>query len=129
VSGADEPLYSERVRQLFAETPRAGVLTGGRGLGVVRTGRAGGRGQGVEVEFSARISEGRVVEVRFRALGCPYTIAAAAAVAAAAEGAELAQAQVDPQALALDLGVPRDRLGRLLVVQDALAACLHGDAT
>ncbi len=116
--------YGPLVRRLFADPPGAGRLEGPD----VRHGRAGDRVRdGAEVAFSLRVRDGVVAEARFQAFGCPHTIAAAALVAAGLPGEALAAVDCDPHALARRLDVPAEKLGRLLIVEDALAACLGRD--
>jgi NifU-like protein involved in Fe-S cluster formation len=117
--------YSQLVRQLFATTPHAGRIPR---QGDVRIGRAGGPAHGVEVEFSILVSGARVARACFRAFGCPYTIAGASLVAQRLSGARLAGFRVDPQALARELDAPAEKLGNLLIVEEALIACLGRDA-
>jgi NifU-like protein involved in Fe-S cluster formation len=113
--------YSSLVREHFERPRLAGRLTGPG----VRLGSAGSTERGVWVEFSVRIAEGRVADARFRAYGCPHTIAAASWVAQHLVGQPLAQApEIDPLALGERLEAPAEKLGNLLVVEDALRACL-----
>ena len=113
--------YSALVREHFERPRLAGRLNG---LGV-RMGAAGSTERGVWVEFTVRIAEGRVAEARFRAYGCPHTIAAASWVADHLVGQPLADAaEIDPLELGELLEAPAEKLGNLLVVEDALRACL-----
>ncbi|MGB5623137.1 MAG: iron-sulfur cluster assembly scaffold protein [Gammaproteobacteria bacterium] len=108
--------YSALVRERFERPGNAGRL-----LGDVVTGAAGERAHGARVEFDFRLSGGRVERARFRAYGCPHTIAAASWVAEQAEGRNLEQSDwLDPQSLADVLELPEHKLGVLLVVEDAL---------
>jgi NifU-like protein involved in Fe-S cluster formation len=62
--------------------------------------------------------------VRFRAFGCPHTLAAADWVAALLEGSSVeALITVDWSALAGLLALPREKFGKLLRIEDALADC------
>ena len=113
--------YSALVREHF-ERPRLSGRLGGRG---VRQGAAGSTERGVWVEFSIRIADGRVADARFRAYGCPHTIAAASWVAEHLIGQPVARAaEIDPLELGERLEAPAEKLGNLLVVEDALRACL-----
>ena len=88
--------------------------------GIRYRGCAGQRRQLAQVQFEARVEDGRVTAAGFGAFGCPHTLAAASLVADRMVGQPLATAvRVEPRALARDLGVPEDKLGRLLVVEDA----------
>jgi NifU-like protein involved in Fe-S cluster formation len=112
--------YSALVREHFERPRLAGRLTGPD----VRLGSAGSTGRGVWVEFSIRVADGRVADARFRAYGCPHTIAAASWVAQALIGQPVEEAgQLDPLELAERLEAPAEKLGNLLVVEDALREC------
>ena len=63
--------YSARVRALFASAAHAGRV--GDGL------EAYVEDQGVRVELTARVENGTLGELRFRAWGCPHLLAAAEA--------------------------------------------------
>jgi len=114
--------YSARVRALFDALPRAGDLPAG---GPVIAGEAAAIDRGAWVRFEARLANGRITDCRFRAWGCPHTLAAAALAAA-----ELAAGRGAPDArrLAHELDAPAAKLGRLLVVEDAMQALLAEQA-
>lgn len=112
------PAYSPRVLALFSALPRAGALPAGDGLIV---GESVALERGAWVRFEARVAAGRIADCRFSAWGCPHTLAAAALVAEAlAEGEEAP----DAHHLARELEAPAGKLGRLLVVEDAMQALL-----
>lgn len=113
--------YSPRVRELFATAPRAGALPAGTGSR--RTGEAMALDRGAWARFETRIRGGVVAEARFRAWGCPHVLAACALVAARLEGRAPGEAPgTDAATLAADLEAPPEKLGRLLVVEDAVTA-------
>ncbi len=114
--------YSELTQRYFeAATDRAGTLAGPR----VLRGEAGSIAQGTWVSFEARAGAGgRLEEARFLAFGCPHVIAICAWLAEQAIGA-LPQSTGEPvQALRERFCVPYEKLGRLLVVEDAWVACV-----
>jgi NifU-like protein involved in Fe-S cluster formation len=117
--------YCGEVRHRFETAPRHG-----RVLAAPSERLAGGAGEtnrGVRVEFEARVREGRIVECRFRAYGCPHVIAAASWVAEQAEGRAAGDTGwLDPRRLAELLEAPPYKLGSLLVVEDAFRACVAG---
>lgn len=115
--------YSSEVERYFDDPPNVGVLSGPqRQLGV---GAAGGVRHGARVEFHIRVDEGVVQEARFRAYGCPCTIAAAARAAEKLQGLGVAaMGKFDPHELAAELGLPADKLTGVLLVEDALRASL-----
>ncbi len=111
--------YSARVRALFAELPNAGPLPAP--AGPVAAGEAIALDRGAWVRFEARCEDGRIAECRFRAWGCPHTLAASALAASRLSGASLAVARaIDATGLARELDAPAEKLGRLLVVEDAI---------
>jgi len=115
--------YSPRVRELFATLPHAGVIEDGTGQ--VLRGEAGTPSEGAWVRFHLRVGDGRVIDARFQGLGCPHTLAAAAWLAGRLPGRELAQAVPEsPESWGRDLAVPVEKLGRLLMIEDALRAAL-----
>jgi NifU-like protein involved in Fe-S cluster formation len=115
--------YSPRVLELFRKLPGAGTLPAG--AGTVVAGEAVALDRGAWVRFEARLEAGRVAECRFRAFGCPHTLAAAALAASKLANAAAADAPaVDARLLARELDVPAEKLGRLLVVEDAIHALL-----
>jgi NifU-like protein involved in Fe-S cluster formation len=89
-------------------------------------GDAGHEDLGTRVRFELRSNDGVVTGARFQAFGCPHTIAAAAWLADHLPGRPLESANPMP---ILDLGrlldVPTEKLGRLLVVEDALQAAVE----
>ncbi len=115
--------YSPRVLELFAELPGAGSLPAGNGE--IVAGEAVALDRGAWVRFEARLEGGRIADCRFRAWGCPYTLAAAALVTAELRAGPEARSQViDASRLARELGAPAEKMGRFLVVEDALRSLL-----
>jgi len=118
--------YSARVRELFATLPHAGVIADSAGR--VLRGEAGAASEGTWVRVHLLVAGGRVIDARFQGLGCPHTLATAAWLAGRLPGRELARAVPEsPESWARDLAVPTEKLGRLLLIEDALHAALgHG---
>jgi NifU-like N terminal domain len=84
-------------------------------------GRAGNPALGTQVSFQWRVADGAVAEARFRAFGCPFTLAVCDFIAAGLKGGRPPQPwQGDPHSWAALLSVPPERLGRLLIIEDAL---------
>ncbi|HEX9707437.1 MAG TPA: iron-sulfur cluster assembly scaffold protein [Steroidobacteraceae bacterium] len=116
--------YSPRVLELFARLPGAGPLPPGPGRQVA--GEAIALDRGAWVRFDARIEAGRIADCVFRAWGCPHTLAAAAWVAAEVRmRAVMDCASIDAPRLARELDAPAEKMGRMLVVEDALGALLE----
>jgi len=108
--------YGAEVLTLFREASHAGQVAGGF------SGRARGRSGGVEVVFSAGVADGRMVRMRYGALGCPWVIAACEWACRQAEGGPVAGLNaLDAAAMARALAAPAEKTGSLLVVEDALA--------
>jgi NifU-like protein involved in Fe-S cluster formation len=152
--GADA--LGRQIRALFAELSHAGDIVPNPAIGDPATGvgasvatcacdgapdslrertlagAAGRAALGTRVRFQLRVRGLEVHEVRYRAYGCPYTLATCEWIARALTGLTLAarspaaliQAIGGATAWADHLGVPPERLGRLLVIEDALRAAL-----
>jgi hypothetical protein len=118
--------YAASTRLRFETAVNAGTLSGPG----VRRGAAGSRAQGTWVQFDLRVDAGRIQAARFLAFACPHTIAAAdfvAGLAAAglAPGLELPASIPSLQTRFL---VPTEKLGRLLIVEDAWRAAIGAGA-
>ena len=111
--------YSERVRALFASAVHAGRVEGGL--------EAYAGDQGTRVELTARVDDDKIGELRFRAWGCPHLLAAAEAFCDEFEGRRLSElAAFQAVEVMQTLPVPREKMGRILVLEDAvrsLGAC------
>ena len=114
--------YNDLTRQYFESAANAGEL---QGPGVFR-GAAGDKAQGTWVQFDLHIKAGTVSAASFLAFACPHTIAVAAWLAEQAVGGRLQP--VLPEgvpALRDRFAVPVEKMGRLLIIEDAwLAAVL-----
>jgi NifU-like protein len=114
--------YSAEVRQRFAALARAGPM--GNGAPHVVRGEAEDRSQNVWVRFEIQALEGEIRKIRFQAFGCPHTVAAASWAAERLEGRRVDDlGRLDVRTLRTALNVPVEKLGRLLLIEDALAAC------
>jgi len=99
-------------------------------------GEAGSREQGtlVRVQLRIALADRTVGEMRYRAFGCPYTLAACEWLArqlggrtlGMLSGGGLAETVGAPAGWCEALGIPPARLGRLLIIEDALIAALQG---
>jgi NifU-like protein involved in Fe-S cluster formation len=88
------------------------------------SGSAEDHSQLVWVRFDLQLSAGRIGAVRFHVLGCPHTMAATSWVAESLVGQPVgALEEVDAQALKQAFAVPQEKLGRLLVIEDAAREC------
>jgi cysteine desulfurase len=111
-------------RALFDELPGAGA---GRGLdGTVIEGEAGGPESECWVRFFVQVAGDTVKDARFLAFGCPHTLAAAAWVAGRLRGRQRCEGPPGaPAEWAQMLGAPVEKLGRLMVVEDAVRSSLQ----
>ncbi len=133
-----DPLGST-VRGLFsslqhAGEPADGPALAGAGSDAARMlqGEAGRERRGTRVRFTLRVVGDTLTQVRYRAYGCPHTLAACEWLARQLESRRL-EAIGDqplpppiggPADWARQLQIPPAKLGRLLVVEDALRAAL-----
>jgi cysteine desulfurase len=109
----------------FRKPPRPPRFPEGTPPAGIRHGRAGRRAEGTEVFFELEIDGGFVKSARFSAYGCPHTVAIAAWLCEVLEGARIdAGIPGSPAEWAASLEVPTEKLGRLLIVEDALRAAL-----
>jgi NifU-like protein involved in Fe-S cluster formation len=118
--------YNEQTRRYFQTAARAGVLSGP----LVYRGAAGNREHGTWVQFDVQTASGILKEARFLAFGCPHTIAVAAWVAEQVLGQPVIRRLPDSvQAISLQFAVPVEKLGRLLIVEDAWLAAIDSAIT
>jgi cysteine desulfurase len=88
------------------------------------SGEAGGPGQETWVRFHLTVAGDIVRAARFKAYGCPHTMKVAQWLTDRLAGRRRDEGiPGNPSSWAETLGVPVERLGRLLVVEDALLAC------
>jgi NifU-like protein involved in Fe-S cluster formation len=114
--------YNPAVERHFAAPPRARELPAG--LEGLVAGEAEDRTLHVWVRFELQVAGGKVAAVAFQAFGCPHTLAAANVVADWLEGRTVEEARrLDVKALCAELEVPVEKLGKLLRIEDAVAAC------
>ena len=114
--------YSSDVRRRFLAPARAGTIPSDAAN--VVTGAAEDRSLELWVRFQVQVNGRTIERMRFQAFGCPHAIAAADLVASDLEGMPVdALVGVDLQALARRTALPREKFGKLLCIEDALAAC------
>ncbi len=117
--------YSELTRLYFDNAAAAaGILRGAR----VGRGAAGSQRTGTWVQFDIEVEPGRraqrrIVAARFLAFACPHTIGVAAWIAERSVGEVCTAALPESvHALRQRFEVPTQKLGRLLIVEDAWIA-------
>ncbi len=110
--------YNDLTRRYFDQAAAGGVLSGPDTF----RGAAGGRAQGTWVQFDVQTTgEGRsIAAASFLAFGCPHVIAVAAWLAEQAVGRRVEPALPQSvQTLRIRFDAPVEKLGRLLIVEDA----------
>ena len=105
-------------------TPERWPAVGPAAAAVV-SGEGGGPGQDTWVRFQLLVADGTVKDARFQAFACPHTTAVAAWLCGQLPGrARAVLIPGSPAEWAAARGIPVEKLGRLLIVEDALRACL-----
>jgi cysteine desulfurase len=118
-------VLSPLARRYFSAASRPPRFLDGAGPAGISRGRAGRREDGAEVAFELEIADGIVKSARFTAYGCPHTLAISAWLCDVLEGAAVAAGTPGtPADWARKFEVPTEKLGRLLIVEDALRAAL-----
>jgi NifU-like protein involved in Fe-S cluster formation len=117
---------SEVVRRFDSARGLAELPHGAAGL---LAGEAEDRTLHVWVRVHLQVIDGAIQTARFAVFGCPHTVAAASRAAEWLEGRLLTDAaRLDIRALQAELGVPVEKLGKLLRIEDAVsAACGAAD--
>jgi NifU-like protein involved in Fe-S cluster formation len=111
-------VYSEEVRRRF-EAAGADPAPADDA-----TGSAEDRALGVWAQCRVQIRDHLIDRAHFHVFGCPHTIAAASLLAEWLQGRPVVALREEwASRLADQLQVPREKLGRLLVLEDALTAC------
>jgi NifU-like protein involved in Fe-S cluster formation len=111
-------IYSSLVIDHF-EHPRA-IGTFELGPDVI-TASAGRAEQGAMIHFAGRVADDRLVALRFRAYGCPHTIAAASWLTEQLTGATLEDLhRWSWREAERVLEVPAEKRGKLLLLEDAV---------
>ena len=110
--------YSARVRDYFTQPAHAGALATGQSVLL--------EGQDVRLQLAAAVRCGRVEAMRFKAWGCPHTIAAAEAACRTLEGRPVeALLEFSAHGLMEELPVPVEKTGRILLLEDAVHSLGH----
>ncbi len=95
------------------------------GGATIVSGEAGGPGQETWVRFHLTVAGDIVKEARFKAFGCPHTMDTVAWLCGELRGrTRRALIPGTPAGWAASRAVPPEKLGRLLIVEDALRDCL-----
>jgi NifU-like protein involved in Fe-S cluster formation len=114
--------YGSTVRQHFRSPRGAGAAVPAAVEWVA--GAAEDRTLNVWVRFQVELSNGVIGAARFQVYGCPHTIAAASCVAEGLGGRSVeALRAIDAHELLGVVGAPIEKLGKMLLIEDALAGC------
>jgi cysteine desulfurase len=114
------------VERLRAISPAAGESPSPWPGETVVSGEAGAPGQDTWIRFQLLVGGDVVKDARFQAYGCPHTLAVAEWMAKQLPGRRREALQPGtPADWAKIHSVPTEKLGRLLVVEDAVQACLR----
>jgi cysteine desulfurase len=98
--------------------------SGRSGKAFVLTAEAGNPGEDTWVRFHLTVEAGIVKAARFKAYGCPHTLAVMEWLTRRLPGRARDEGPPGtPAGWTEELSVPVERLGRLLVIEDALLAC------
>ncbi|GEM_PF-913752 len=115
--------YSAPIWRLFNEAPHAGAFPAV--APDIATGTASTPAAPATLRLQARIRDSRVVDTRFRAHGCPTTIAVGAWIANWMVGRDVEElTQLGARVLRAELEIPDDRAHCALIGEDALQALL-----
>ena len=116
--------YSFEVQRRFHSPEGAGEYA--EGTPEMAAGQAEDRTLNVWVRVQARLAGNLIRSVRFQVFGCPHIVAAADLIAEVLPGQERdALRELDMHELRMTLDAPLEKLGKLLVLEDALLACWH----
>jgi cysteine desulfurase len=122
---------NERAARYFLAPARVPRFPEGSAPTGICRGRAGRQEDGASVLFELEVANskagagGTVKSARFSAYGCPHTLAVVAWLCETLEGAPIDDvAPGAPTDWAESFAVPAEKLGRLLIVEDALRAAL-----
>ena len=120
-------IFAEAVDGLRRAAPGNGpeMERGATPGAVLARGEAGSEEAGTWVVFAARVRDGQVERLDTRVFGCPATRAACERAVEMLTGAPITDlGRLEPRLLGGELGIPPEKAGRLLIIQDALRNCL-----
>ncbi len=117
--------YSDAVWRLFSETPRAGRFEPVGNGGAVISGSASTPASRSVLSLHLKTGQGRVIDARFQAYGCPTTIAVGAWLAQQAVGRRLEElSELKSALIRHELEIPDPRAHCALLGEDAIKAVL-----
>ena len=117
-------LVGEAYLRLREATPATAPPIGDwQGQGERYVGEAGAARLGTWVRFALNVLDGVVQEARVQVYGCPHTLAACRHLAQGLRGRPLAAlAAGTPEQWRVSVSAPVEKLGRMLIIEDALGA-------
>lgn len=114
-------VYGAEVRRRFATASRKSL---DEADARVVTGIAEDRTLNVWVKLQLRVADSIIDQIGYEVFGCPETVAAVSLIAERLEGRGIAAIpDIDVRALAAELSIPIDKLGKLLRIEDAMQVC------
>ncbi len=116
--------------ELWSMSPARPLPTQGWAQGDIALGEAGAERLGTWVRFAARVEAGLVADARLQVYGCPHTTAACRHVLARIRGQPLASlAPGTPEQWRVAIAAPVEKLGQMLIIEDALTALCRAPLT
>ncbi len=113
--------YNEAVRGYFANPAHAGDLQGS--FDQTLAADVAESESGAQVVLAAGIQAGKIAKMAYRAWGCPHLIAALELVCETLVNQPVESLEIfDSADITQNLAVPTEKSGRILLVEDALAA-------
>jgi NifU-like protein involved in Fe-S cluster formation len=113
--------YNEAVRGYFADPAHAGDLQGS--FDQTLAADVAESESGAQVVLAAGIQAGKIAKMAYRAWGCPHLIAALELVCETLVNQPVESLEnFDSADITQNLAVPTEKSGRILLVEDALAA-------
>lgn len=109
--------YSERIWQAFTQPSHVGVVPNTRFKA-----RASDPLTLTDVSVTAAIEAGIIIDFKFKARACPYTLAVLELFIEESIGTNLLALEFNARAWVNALGIPVERLTRLLVIDSAIQA-------
>ena len=112
--------YNQAVRRHFADPLHAGDLQGTYERTLVAD--VSNSNKGAHIVMEAGIRDGVIADMAFRVWGCPHLIAALESACTRLVGQPLANLEnYDSADIMQELSIPPDKMGRILLLEDALA--------
>ena len=116
--------YNAETRALFANPAHAGDLQGGHARSALA--EASESSAGARIQLAIGLVDGQIQKCRFRVFGCPHLIAASEWLCRTIEGGPVAGLADFRAADCIEpLGIPVEKTGRILLLEDAIRLLLE----